>query len=326
MVRPMRVAFLGAGRRSVESASMLARSGVGVPVGFWSRTRASADAAAARLDVPAYEGISELIDSEQPDLVAVMTHPVARADLISEAVSAGASALLVEKPIALTPAELERVEAAADGVFVMVNTQYQWMPHWQRLLTAIAAGELGSVRAIRSSVGVDILEQGPHALSLAMAVARAADLSAPTWVLGASDGQIDFGGVAVPADSVAVYDVGEARLTLSAGSSAPAVPGETVRAFQQQTEITGDAGVAWISLNQGGRVYSGSGVRAIDTSWSADDWSSQTGLFRAISDALASREAQASFPTRLSEAATQARMLFGAMEAAETGRRVSLAD
>ena len=162
---------------------------------------------------------------------------------------------MIEKPIALTPAELDRVESAAGDAFVMINTQYQWMPHWQRYLALIGAGALGEIRSIRASVGVDIFEQGPHALSLAMAAADAAGLPEPTWTLAGADGTFDFAGVAVPADTVATFDLGEARLTLTAGTSAPPVPGETVRAFQQQTEIVGSVGRIWVSLNQGSQLW-----------------------------------------------------------------------
>ena len=195
-------------------------------------------------------------------------------------------AILIEKPVALTLGELDRVEAVAGDAFVMINTQYQWMPHWQRYLAIVRSRALGEIRSIRASVGVDILEQGPHALSLAMAVADAAGLPGPTWVLAGADGSFDFAGVDVPADTVATFDLGEARLSLVAGSMAPPVPGETVRGFQQQTEIVGDLGRIWVSLNQGSHLWLPNAHEDVTTEWDRDDYASQTGLFAAVAAAI----------------------------------------
>jgi predicted dehydrogenase len=324
MVNPIRVAFVGAGRRSLQSARMLAGSGIGVPVGFWNRTAETARAAAEEFAATADERIESLIERTGPDLVAIMTHPSARVEPVRAAAAAGARAILIEKPIALSPEELAEVERAAGDAFVTVNTQYQWMPHWQRYLADIAAGRLGEIRGIRASVGVDLLEQGPHALSLAMAAAAAGRLADPGWVIAGADGRIDFGGVAVPADTTALFDLGSARLFLTAGSCAPDVPGETVRAFQQQTEIVGSEGRIWVSLNQGSAIWLPAGHEDVPTRWERDDLASQTGLFAAIAAALADPGLRPGFPTRLAVAARQARMLFGAIRAARLGARVRL--
>ena len=53
------------------------------------------------------------------------------------------------------------------GVLIAVNTQYQWMPHWQRFWPLIAQGRLGELRTIRCSTRTNILEQGPHVPSQA---------------------------------------------------------------------------------------------------------------------------------------------------------------
>jgi predicted dehydrogenase len=323
-VTPLRVAFVGTGPRSLQSARMLVDSGIGTPVGFWNRTPDGAERAAAQFSAPAYREIGELVERTHPDLVAIMTHPSARAEPLAAAVGAGARAILIEKPVALTPAELDRVEAAAGDAFVMINTQYQWMPHWQRYLALIGAGALGEIRSIRASVGVDILEQGPHALSLAMAAADAAGLAGPTWTLAGADGTFDFAAVAVPSDTVAAFDLGEARLTLTAGGAAPPVPGETVRAFQQQTEIVGSFGRIWVSLNQGSQLWLAAAHEDVPTSWDRDDYASQTGLFAAIAEAIEEPGLKSVFPTRLEVAGRQARMLFGAIASAEAGRRVRL--
>lgn len=324
MVRPITVAFVGAGRRALVAARMLISSGAGRPVGFWNRTADAAEDAAVEFSVPSFTDPGIMITETQPDLVAIMTHPVARADVFKKLVDAGADRVLIEKPLALSRAELNTIENLADDRFVVINTQYQWMPHWQRVLGLVAEGALGEIRQIRASVGVDILEQGPHALSLAMAVASAAGLPEPTWVLAGGADPVDFGGIPVPSDAIALFDLGDVRLTLAAGTCAPDVPGETVRAFQQQTEILGSRGRVWVSLNQGAEFWIDGSFTTEATEWNRDDLASQSGLFHHIARAIEDPALRAGFPTRLSAAASQARMLFGAIDSISSGARVSL--
>ena len=52
-----------------------------------------------------YRDMAEAIRAEQPDLVDIVTPPTIRASIIEPAIEAGARALLIEKPLALTPSE-----------------------------------------------------------------------------------------------------------------------------------------------------------------------------------------------------------------------------
>ena len=172
--------------------------------------------------MPAYDRIAEIVERTRPDLVAIMTHPSARAEPVADAVAAGARVVLVEKPVALTPADLTAVERAAGDAFVVINTQYQWMPHWQRLLGR-RSPTVGWARSARSAqvVGVDILEQGPHALSLAMAAARAVGLPTPTWVTRRSDGTYRLRRRRRSFRLHCTFDLGDVRLSLTAGNVLP---------------------------------------------------------------------------------------------------------
>jgi predicted dehydrogenase len=322
-VAPLRVVYLGAGPRTEANAEALVASGAGRPVGFWNRTAPAADRLSERYCITArHDNVESLVAAENPDLVAIVTHPSARAELVEAAVAGGARALVIEKPIALGESELRRIERAARDCFVVVNTQYRWMTQWRELFDRVARGEFGSVRTIRASTRVDILEQGPHLVSLALGIARAAALDEPEWVLAGASGDLSPNGV--PADLVATVGLGEARLSLNAGPTAPAVPGEDVIWYQQQVEVVGSAARAWVSLNQGWELWNSDGLTSGATAWPRDDVQSQQDFSRDLAAAVRDPGLQDNFPTRLAVSAVEARLLFACIRSANEGRRVML--
>ena len=258
-----------------------------------------------------YNDLTEMIQTEKPDLVNIVTRPEIRLAIIEEAVAAGAPALLVEKPMALTPTESQRLVKLGRDRLIAVNTQYQWMPHWQRFWKMLADGELGQVRLLRASTRTNILEQGPHILDLALKAARVSGLPDPEWVLAACAGQAHFGTVAVPADTAATIGLGEARLHLNAGPSAPAVPGETVIWYQQQIEVIGDKGRLWVSLNQGWQLWREGCFETGPTGWPQNDGEAQVALFLDLRDTLRGGKNWQAFPTRVEIAARNADLMFG---------------
>jgi predicted dehydrogenase len=269
--------------------------------------------------------MAEMIRSTGPELVDIVTQPTLRAAIVEPAIAAGAPALLIEKPIALTPSEMRRLVALGQDCLIAVNTQYQWMPHWQRIWQLLHEQQLGEIRLIRASTGCNMLEQGPHILDLALKAATIAGLPAPEWVLAACAGREYFGDIPVPADTSATIGLGDARLHLNAGPSAPPVPGETVIWYQQQVELIGSRGRAWVSLNQGWQLWLDDRFEAGATGWPQNDGEAQRALFTDLRDTLhGPADAWRAFPTRIEAAARNADVLFGCYASAIEGARVDL--
>lgn len=324
MVNGMKVAFVGAGPRAVSQAEALRVADLGRTVGVWNRTFAKAERFSSEHGGHAFTSIGEMVEQTRPDLVSIVTHPASRVDVLREAIDGGASMILLEKPIALTRDELEIVRAMGEECFIAVNTQYPWMAHWRRVRELVRDGALGDLRAIRASTGVDILEQGPHSLSLALSTARAAGLSEPSWVLAGTEGAASFGELEVPANTVAVADLGAARLQLLMGDVSPRVPGETNIFYQQQVEVVGSRGRVWVSLNQGWEIWMENGLTAGSTRWPRDDVQSQADLFADLADIMKGTASASDFTTRMEVAARDAALLFACIESGETGRMVRL--
>src|SRR5947209_502921 len=70
-----------------------------------------------------YHDLAEMIQTEKPQLVNVVTRPEIRLPIIEQSIAAGAPALLVEKPMALTPTESMRLVELGRKRLIAVNTQ-----------------------------------------------------------------------------------------------------------------------------------------------------------------------------------------------------------
>ena len=199
------------------------------------------------------------------------------------------------------------------------------MPHWQRFWALLRAQELGPVRTLRVGTRAHILEQGVHVLDLALRAAALSGLPDPAWVLAACTGAEDGGGTPVPADTSATIGVGDGRLYLNAGPSAPEVPGETVYWYHMQVEIIGDRGRLWVSLNQGWQLWRDGAFSSGETAWPKNDGEAQQALFVALRDTLQGAGAPwRQFPTRIEVAARTAAVLFACSTSAAERRRVPL--
>jgi predicted dehydrogenase len=322
----LRVAQVGCGARAQHHlAAMLACGAVDV-VALCDLDDERLQATGERFGIARrYRDMAEMIRVEQPELVDIVTPPTLRAAVVEPAIDAGAPALLIEKPIALTPSESRRLAALGHDRLIAVNTQYQWMLHWQRFWALLAEGALGELRSLRASTGVNLLEQGPHILDLALKAAALGGLPAPEWVLAACAGVEHFGATPVPADTAATIGLGAARLYLNAGPSAPNVPGESVIWFQQQIELIGERGRLWVSLNQGWQLWRDGQFEAGATGWPRNDGEAQAALFMHLRDTLkAGGEAWRAFPTRVEVAARNMDVMFGCYASALGGGRVTL--
>jgi predicted dehydrogenase len=317
----LRVVQVGCGKRGQIHTKAMLKSGVIELAALCDLDADRLQAAGQQFGVTRlYHDMAEMIRQEQPDLVDIITPPTLRAEIVEPALAAGAPALLIEKPIALRPAEAQKLVEWGRERLIAVNTQYQWMAHWQHFWPLLAARALGEIRLLRASSRCNILEQGPHILDLALQAARLSGLPDPEWVLAAASGLERFGPIPVPADLSATIGLGAARLHLNAGPSAPEVPGETVIWFQQQIEIIGDEGRLWVSLNQGWKLWRAGLFESGPTGWPADDETAQAAMFRQLHQAIRRGE-QARFPTRVEVAARCADLMFGCYASA-LGRRV----
>jgi predicted dehydrogenase len=154
--------------------------------GVWGRDPAKARALAERYDVPAFDDVDALI--EAVDAVSVALPPDVQADIAVRAATADRH-LLLDKPLALSLPDADRVVAAADrsGVASIVFFTRRFQPEVAGFLAAAAAtggwhGARGVIYASIFQPGSPyagsvwrrthgaLWDVGPHALSLLLPV------------------------------------------------------------------------------------------------------------------------------------------------------------
>ncbi|MGK5440927.1 Gfo/Idh/MocA family protein [Micromonospora sp. URMC 105] len=172
-------------------------------VGVWGRNPERAGELANRHGVPAFDDVDALLDA--CDAVAVALPPDIQADLAVRAATAGRH-LLLDKPLALTLADADRVVAAAQqsGVASVVFFTQRYHPNVTGFLASTAAA--GGWQHARATMFASIYQPGspyggsqwrrdhgalwdigPHALSIILpvlgGVTRVAAMDGPTGLV-----------------------------------------------------------------------------------------------------------------------------------------------
>ncbi|NKB65884.1 MAG: hypothetical protein GKR89_02370 [Candidatus Latescibacteria bacterium] len=130
-----------------------------------------------------YTDYREMFAQERPDLVHVNTPPDVRIEVFEAAEEYGVAAVLVEKPLAIDGGDYRAINAFAQGAKtkIAVNHQLHFHPRRQHLQQLVADGQIGQLRFIDASCGMNLAYQGTHALQ---AVGAFHPQGVPAQVLG----------------------------------------------------------------------------------------------------------------------------------------------
>ncbi|WP_353649187.1 Gfo/Idh/MocA family oxidoreductase [Nakamurella sp. A5-74] len=160
----LRVGFLSGIRHAVPYAQILADHprvqlvGVAEDPDTPSWMQDDSASAAATLGIPFFARVQDLLAADAADLVIVCSEPTRHADLAIRALEAGRH-VLIDKPVATTVADADRIAAAAtaSGATVSVVNRLA-SPAVQRLRRWIDAGHLG----LPLHVDVEWFASGAH--------------------------------------------------------------------------------------------------------------------------------------------------------------------
>jgi predicted dehydrogenase len=160
MMPPLRAAVIGCGAIAYEHLPFVARSDAALPVALCDRSRAMADAAGRHfgLKVPLYTDAEEMLATEQPDIVHVLTPPQSHDPLVRAALGAGAH-VVCEKPMTGSAAETAGLLAAAEaaGKVLVESRNLLWNDPVLELLAMVSDGKLGEVRECEVLLTLDFL-------------------------------------------------------------------------------------------------------------------------------------------------------------------------
>ncbi|MGM7699580.1 Gfo/Idh/MocA family protein [Microbacterium sp. A84] len=162
----LRWGILATGGIATSFASDLRTAGLDL-VAVGSRSQASADAFAAKFDIPrAHASYEALVTDPDVDIIYVSTpHPMhhAGAKLALE----NGKHVLVEKSFTLNRAEAEDLQRIATerGLLAMEAMWTRYLPHMVRIREIIAEGTLGEIRAVSADHTQRITADPEHRLN-----------------------------------------------------------------------------------------------------------------------------------------------------------------
>ena len=141
-----------------------------------------------RLGVTGYRSYEEMLEKEALDIVHVVTRPsIPRAQWIAPAVEAGVRAMVLEKPIALMPSELDALceEASKSDVKIVVNMQRRYWPFARQYRELVDGGRLREPHFIWANTRGGVLGMGTHLIDLILFLLDEAE---PEAVWAAAEG------------------------------------------------------------------------------------------------------------------------------------------
>jgi len=144
----IKMAIVGAGVWGRTHAGIFREHPSVETVGICDLNRDRAAAVAGEFGIPAvYTHVEEMLADSGCDAVSIVTPDYLHADAAVLCAKAGRH-LLIEKPLATTREDVERILEAAEKnhVRVMVDLHNRWSPPFAAAKQAIQAGELGKLR------------------------------------------------------------------------------------------------------------------------------------------------------------------------------------
>ena len=117
-----------------------------------------------------YEDFAQMIAGERPDLVAICTKAENHADLATAVAEADVPMIYLEKAMACSMAEADRVKEACERHGAVINTGVlrRFGDHYQSVRQLIAEGVIGDPKAVVQMSGGSLLHSHIHAIDFAM--------------------------------------------------------------------------------------------------------------------------------------------------------------
>ena len=140
----------------------------------------------------AYDDYRRMLADADLDLVSICTPDHLHADMVVAACEAGVRGIVLEKPLATTIRDADRILAAAEryGVRLSVEHTRRWVYEYQAMRRLIREGTIGRVTRINATLNGEramLFRNGTHIIDL---ITFFAD-SDPVWVMAALDEDFD---------------------------------------------------------------------------------------------------------------------------------------
>ena len=144
IIKKLTIGLIGSGMYARVHANAYRSDSRTVLKVLWSPTKSHREEAASELGCTAAETWQEIINDSSIDCISVSTPDFAHTEYAVAALNAGKHVLL-EKPMAMTSSDCEKIIAARDrsGKNLMVNYHNRWYPAFKTAREAISSGKIG---------------------------------------------------------------------------------------------------------------------------------------------------------------------------------------
>ena len=109
-----------------------------------------------------YDDYERMLDEAKPDILCVATRQTMHADQIEMAVEAGVKAILCEKPLATSMAEVDGIIAACRKVPLALALDRRWTTRYRALREYVASGKIGTVQTVLGFGAPNLINHGCH--------------------------------------------------------------------------------------------------------------------------------------------------------------------
>lgn len=181
-----------------------------------------------------FDDYGELLREARPDIVCIATRQTMHADQIEQAVAAGVSGILSDKPLATTLGEVERIAVACREASVPLafGLDRRWTARYRWARQLLTEGAIGRITGVTAYGLINVINHGCHWYDAALMLVGDPDVA---WVSGLLD---DVSGEP-PESSKRLDPTGRAQVGLANGVTLYVTPdGRPGPAF----EVLGETG------------------------------------------------------------------------------------
>ncbi len=232
-----------------------------------------------------YEDLETMLKEEKPDVLHIVTPPAIREEPMELAARFNVRGIIVEKPIALNPAQANKIKVLAErtGMKIAVNMQRRYFRTCRELKKILDEGKIGDIHWIRCVTRGNILSCGPHMVDLVLYFLNDV-IPSRVWAMGVGMNGYDYGHPA-PANMLIQYVFpGEKVVYFEDAEDAIGTIGE--KEFWQHLEFDfwGTKGRAWWAQNRDWGYHAEGMKKAYveQCSWAGSDVPGQREFTRAM--------------------------------------------
>jgi len=275
----------------------------------------------------AYADYEEGLAEVRPEIVHIVTQPTQRPWEVACAARAGAKAAIVEKPMAIVPSDIRKLQEIQDeyGVKIIVNCQRRYFPQFcDGTVRDIIETKIGRLYFVRASTKGNLVSMGPHLMDLLMLLLGEAQPDA-VWAMAHGISEESYQSThRAPEHMLAEYWFpDDLRVTFECDPEALGTPGEEQFWMHLHYDFLGTEGRLYLTQNKGYWYQANGMAQPIygESSWDNQAWDGQRDFTQAAADWL---DGGAPHLNRFEVGRAVADALMGAQHSAYLGRKIPL--